>query len=79
MVDYLVYGVIALVALGPAIWPQVQRLLANTTTKEEPDWRQPWVAKLMDLEVELTINGNDAAATTAKKLLTEIIYDGEVE
>lgn len=73
MVDYIVYGLIAIVAIGPALLPYLQRIPEPST-----DWRQPWVARLLELQRLLEEQKNDTAAKTTKKLITEVIYDGKV-
>jgi hypothetical protein len=75
MVDYIVYGVIALIAIGPSLLPYLQVPLMPAA---QVDWRQPWVARLMELQRILEEQKNDTAAKTTKKLLTEVIYDGKV-
>lgn len=73
MVDYIVYGVIAVIAIGPAVLPYLQGV-----PRPAADWRQPWVARLLELQRLLEEQKNDTAAKTTKKLITEVIYDGKV-
>lgn len=87
MTDLVVYSAVAAVALGPVLWPVIQAILRRRAVRPDiskpivsapaSDWRQPWVARLMDLQRVLEENKNSAAADTTKRLVTEIIYDGK--
>ena len=75
--DLIVYCGLAVAAAYPLVPLLVSRLLFRTTvTVDEEDWRQPWVARLMDLQGLLDEHENKKASETCRLLAMEIISNG---
>lgn len=74
--DLLIYAGLFMAGIVPGLWSWL-------TPKTSPlvrtdDWRQPWVADLMDLQMELETAGNATASETCRMLIMEIVSNGSV-
>lgn len=73
--DLIVYGGIALVAAVTWLWPKLKEYIPSRPNSDA-DWRQPWVASLMDLQLDLESASNSVAAETCRQLIMEIVSNG---
>ena len=74
--DLIVYCGLAVAAAYPLVPVLVARFRTRTTVTVEDDWRQPWVARLMDLQGLLDEHENKKASETCRLLAMEIISNG---
>jgi hypothetical protein len=78
--DLIIYGGLALAAAAAYLYPLLKSWVPSFSeaVASEEDWRQPWVASLMDLRADLNSAGNDTASETCRQLIMEIVSDGPV-
>lgn len=75
--DLIVYGGIALAAAVVWAWPKIKEWIPSQSTFSG-DWRQPWVAQLMDLQLDLESANNSVASETCRQLIMEIVSNGSI-
>jgi hypothetical protein len=78
--DLIVYGGLACAAAAAYLYPLLKSWMPSFSVGDttSDDWRQPWVASLMDLRADLDSAGNDTASETCRQLIMEIVSDGPI-
>lgn len=74
--DLVIYGGLAVAGVVATFWPSLSKWFAPS--EAETDWRQGWVASLMDLQLCLEKAGNDTARETCRQLIMEIVSNGPI-